>query len=112
MKSNSRNRFSYKKRVRKSITKLAVIVFSIIAIVTIVVLVSGTAQAKEELCLNKYYKSVDVKAGETLWDIANENNDNYGDIDAYIAEVQKINNLGNSSDITAGMTIIVPYMAE
>ena len=59
----------------------------------------------------KYYTSITVQNGETLWDIADEYIDynEYSGKNAYIAEVQSINHLDHNSTIKAGQSLIVPY---
>lgn len=58
----------------------------------------------------KYYKSVLVESGDTLWAYAEEyaDNDYYDSYDKYINEVIHINHL-EDGDITSGKSIILPY---
>ncbi len=63
----------------------------------------------EEGNINKYYTSIEIESGDTLWDIA----DHYCTVPQvskkeYIAEVKRTNHL-SSSQITAGMHLCVPY---
>ena len=51
-------------------------------------------------------KTILVKTGDTLWDIA-KNNCNNGDIRAYIYEIKLLNNL-DTSNIYQGSTLILP----
>lgn len=62
----------------------------------------------------KYYTSVTVEHGETLWNIADEYIDytRYKDKSAYIAEVQSINHLDGDSEIKAGQSLIMPYYSS
>lgn len=59
----------------------------------------------------KYYTSITVEAGETLWEIADEYIDysQYKDKNAYIAEVVHINHLGDDAALCSGQRITVPY---
>lgn len=59
----------------------------------------------------KYYTSITVEAGESLWDIADEFIDYniYRSKNSYIAEVQSINHLDENGTIFAGQTLVVPY---
>mgnify|MGYP006286632275 CR=1 FL=1 len=52
------------------------------------------------------YKVINVSEGDTLWDIALEN-DFEGDIRQYIYEIKKVNNL-NESTIYSGSSIKIP----
>ena len=62
----------------------------------------------------KYYTSVTVEAGETLWSLADEyiDYDYYKDKNKYISEVRTINHLDDDYTIIAGQTLIVPYYSE
>ncbi len=60
----------------------------------------------------KYYTSVEVSSGDTVWSIAQRYmDDSYTDIHEYIAEIEDINGI-SGSDITAGNYIIVPYYSD
>lgn len=57
----------------------------------------------------KYYTSVMIENGDTLWSLAQEYADGHFDsTEAYIYEVMQINHLQNE-EITAGNFIILPY---
>lgn len=61
----------------------------------------------------KYYTSVTVEAGESLWDIADDYIDgHYDSRDNYIAEVCSINHLDENGTVMAGQTLIVPYYSS
>lgn len=59
----------------------------------------------------KYYTSVTVEAGESLWELAGEYVDgvHYESRESYIAEVCSINHLADENSITAGQMLIIPY---
>jgi len=60
----------------------------------------------------KYYTSIQLEDGDTLWDIANVYiTEEYESIDIYISEVKKINSL-NDDTITSGLFITVPYYSS
>lgn len=62
----------------------------------------------------KYYKSISVAYGETLWEITDQyiDYDQYADKNKYIAEVRHINHLDEDESIIAGQRLIVPYYSE
>lgn len=62
----------------------------------------------------KYYTSVTVEAGESLWNLAGEYMDgvHYESRENYIAEVCSINHLADENDITAGQLLILPYYSQ
>ncbi len=95
---------------------------SIIAIVIIVILSLGIllgtgihalASSKEDpAAYNKYYTSVRVEAGDTLWTIADEYiMDLNIDKTEYIAEICALNNI-NGDEINAGDYIVVSYYSK
>lgn len=59
----------------------------------------------------KYYTSITVEEGESLWDLADSyiDYDYYKNKNSYIAEVSHINHLDESGSITAGQILIFPY---
>lgn len=61
----------------------------------------------------KYYKSVMIESGDTIWDYAKlyANEDYYDSYDSYINEVVQINSLVGD-DIQSGQYIILPYYSE
>ena len=59
------------------------------------------------------YKVVEIKDGDSLWSIANENMDNTNDsgfinIYQYIHEIKRCNNM-KSNQVNAGCYLMVPY---
>ena len=57
----------------------------------------------------KYYKSIQVENGDTLWSIAQNNMDeHYSNTSEYVAEVKQMNSL-RSDQIFAGNYLIIPY---
>lgn len=81
--------------------------------VTIAILAFGiNSKAKSMDSEKKYYKSVTVKAGETLTSIADQYADeHYESKIEYIKEVARINNI-DPDKIKSGNNIIVPYYSE
>ena len=70
---------------------------------------NAKTEIEDEVC--KYYKSVIIQKGDTLWSIASQNMDSgYDDISSYIEEVMRMNGLRDDR-ITEGMYLIVPYFS-
>ena len=70
--------------------------------------------AKEEYKpkIYKYYTSIVVEKGDTLWDIANQYiTPEYGDISEYIGEVKYLNHL-RGDEIHAGEYLTIPYYSD
>ena len=60
----------------------------------------------------KYYKSIEIKKGDSLWSIAETYmNEKYNSIHEYIDELASINNMGadNLDDIQEGDYLMVAY---
>ncbi|HIT90594.1 MAG TPA: LysM peptidoglycan-binding domain-containing protein [Candidatus Merdenecus merdavium] len=87
------------------------IIFSIIMIVGFVgngFLSSAKPESGDQTSY-KYYTSIQIADGDTLWDIAqNYITDEYPSVDSYIKEVRQINSMLDST-IQAGDYITVPY---
>ena len=61
----------------------------------------------------KYYTSVTVEAGDSLWQIAGDYIDSHYDSrESFIAEVRSINHLADNDTIYAGQILIVPYFSS
>lgn len=107
MKRNSR-------RAREAAQKrIAVLFCSIIAVVMICSIMFGTinTQAAPAETTNKYYTSIQIESGDTLWAIASEYiSDEYADMNEYMEEVCAINHI-SEDEIHAGQYIVVPYYA-
>ena len=107
-KTSGKNHKS-RRAVRRSTTLgFLTLCFLIICFLTIGVLHSS-AEAEQEHKF-KYYTSVVIEEGDTLWSIADQYMDRsvQGKI-AYIDEVKSINHIHDGDRITAGQMIIVPY---
>ncbi len=72
---------------------------------------SSDAQSDDYIPAFKYYHTVTVHSGDTLWSIASDNYDasHYDNLDKYIAEICSINNFSNPDSLKAGENIIIPY---
>lgn len=83
---------------------------SIICTLTLGLTVMKTnAKDSSEIPEVKYYTSIDVFRGDTLWTIAGEYADgHYKTTEDYIKEVMSINSLSDET-IYAGQHLIVPY---
>ena len=89
---------------------LAISIITVITLSILLISFSTEANDMEHQPSYKYYKSVEIEKGDTLWSIANVNFDpaHYKDINEYVSEVMKLNTL-YSDDIVAGHYVIVPY---
>lgn len=92
-------------------------VFGVILFIAVIVaifsintfMIKAKASSEEEVHKYKYYTSVVVGNGETLWEIAKEHSsEEFASLNAYIDEVKSINHL-TTDKIYAGEELIVPY---
>ena len=76
------------------------------------IMFSMSAKAKEISTGYKYYTSIIVEKGDTLWDIANMYmSPEYTDIKKYIYEVKTLNHL-KGDEIHAGEYLTIPYYSS
>lgn len=104
------------KRQRQVKRNMFFLVSSILAIfIASIFLISFSTEANDEehSPSYKYFKSIELSEGDTLWSVANEYIDYkyYKNTDEYIKEVMKMNSL-TSDQIYAGKYIIVPYYSS
>ena len=108
------NRASSRRKRSVHVKKLFVGFFSVIMILGLSAfygsgLVSAHDNVKDDPVRCKYYKSIQIHSGDTLWNIAEEYMDSdYESIQDYITEVKKINKL-SSDQIQDSQYLTVPY---
>lgn len=63
--------------------------------------------------LHKYYTSVTVQPGDSLWTIAEEHYAlGYDSPADYIKEVMHINHIDDENEIISGSSLVIPYYSE
>jgi len=94
-------------RVRFALSLLSVL--AIFAITIGALSVKGKAQS-ENGQKYKYYTSVQLEYGDTLWKVADRYMDSefYNHI-SYIEEVKSINHIHDENEVMAGKMLIIPY---
>lgn len=61
----------------------------------------------------KYYTSIQIQEGDTLWHIAHTYcTDEYASISDYIEEVCSINHISSDDEIHSGQYVTVPYYSR
>lgn len=111
---------AYKRRMRRqrSLRNRLFTLFMTICLIAVFAVsycsIKSSASMGRDQLQFKYYTSITVQYGETLWDIADDYIDynQYKDKSVYIAEVQSINHLDNDTQIRAGQSLIVPYYSS
>ena len=72
---------------------------------------SGQSKAAQNTSY-KYYTSVEIEKGDTIWNIAEEYmTPEYGSIQGYVEEIKSVNNLGDD-DIHSGQYLMIPYFSS
>lgn len=110
-KKNSMKKHSFTCRHLKKKYRTALLLLLLVLLFPTAAVLATKVQAEsmEHSVSYKYYTSIQVKRGDTLWDIAEKyRTSEYHDIGSYIDEVKKINHLSGSK-ITDGMYLCIPY---
>lgn len=106
------NKIRRKQERRKNIV---ISLLTICLVVTLSLTASGflsNAQSDNTNVEFKYYKSVMVEQGDTLWSIASRHaTSSYKSKDEYIEEVMNMNRLTDDR-ITVGSYLIIPYFSS
>lgn len=101
-----------KKMKRRACNLYSVLIGVMILIVICMGLGTFIASAHEntdETTVYKYYKSIQIQPGDTLWDIAEETmTSEYDSTAEYVSVLKRMNNL-TSDDIQAGQYLTVAY---
>lgn len=102
-----------KKQVRKNILLLVLttLILSSLFIFFASVSIEASDMEHQQQVSYKYFKSIYISKGDTLWSIAEANMDeHYSDTGEYIDEVKRMNSL-TSNNIVCGSYLIVPYFS-
>lgn len=104
------NRIRRQKEMRKNFLLTVMTICLVITFSFSVNSFLSNAKTESSPVAYKYYKSITISNGETLWSIAKDNMDDehYASINDYIKEVKQVNSLRTDS-ISYGANIIVPY---
>ncbi len=72
-----------------------------------------TSDASEDSGRIKYYTSVEIAPGESLWTVCEQyRSSEYADRQSYMLELCRLNHLSDDSAIHAGQHLIVPYYTD
>ncbi len=101
-----------KREVRKHITLMLLGVVLVIGIFLSFHAINSKANSDLSGVKYKYFTSISVAYGETLWSLADQYADeHYKNNEAYINEVIQINHL-SSEKILAGQYLVIPYYSS
>lgn len=107
------NKLRRRRQIRKNTAICFMTLFIIACFSTTFFSFKSKAKSDKEDVLYKYYKSIVVEAGDSLWDYAGQyaNEDYYTSYNSYIKEVTEINHLKDEK-IVYGQHIILPYYSN
>ena len=102
-----------RKRRQKRLSLAVLVCFADFAALGTRFVMTSTAEAgNSEFSRYKYYTSIQVEPGSSLWEIAREYaSSEYEDLDEYIREVRQINHLDQDT-IYAGSYLCIPYYSS
>ncbi len=107
-----RNRIRKAKRVRQLRRRVFMTILTVVLVVVLAVSYHAflsEANTGDDEVSYKYYTSIEVSYGETLWSIADEYAcGEYNSLNDYVDEVMHINQLDDDT-ILAGQFLIIPY---
>ncbi len=91
------------------------LIVTVIIVVILLAILCGTririlADSANKTTLHTYYTSIELQAGDTIWDLAQEYTAGTRvSTQDYIAEVCRLNHLTDADDIHAGGNLVIPY---
>ena len=105
-----RNRRNRARRQRELITTALLVFFILATCILLLKLTAMRAEAeKTNTPVSKYYTTVEVSPGDTLWSIAEAHMDShYRNVRTYVYEIAGINHLQDDF-LTAGQKLCIPY---
>lgn len=99
-------------RRQKKLLAIAILVFVSLGILLGTTISAQASSEADVASYNKYYKSVRIEAGDTLWTIADEYIEDLNiDKQEYINEICTINNICED-EIHAGDYVVVAYYSQ
>ncbi len=111
-KSRNSKKNQAKKQLIRFMTALVIIIVTVCVILFTNKTVTNADESGEAAKLNKYYKTITIESGDTLWSIAKEyKSGEYKNTKEYVDELMSMNNL-HSDEIMSGQKLLVAYFAE
>lgn len=109
--SISERREQERKRKIHFLTILAIVFIVVLTIFSSTMILADTKSDSAENY--KYFKSIEIEEGDTLWSIASEyiSYDYYSSVNDYIYEIKKMNGISGNT-IQSGQYLIVAYYSD
>ena len=110
MNRHIRKRKILKRRI--AVVMACICMFAAIGILGSMILTDAKAETDNHETVYKYYKSIVIKSGDTLWSIANEYKSENCTTQDYISEVKTLNGLVTDNIQDSQHLMIVYYDTE
>lgn len=113
--SERRIRRNKLRRARQLRMRICMVVMTFCMIIAASLLIGSlhlNAKADNDVPTYKYYKSILVNYGDTLWEIADDLDIPSYEKNDFVLEVMNINSIMNEEDIRAGEYLVVPYYSH
>ncbi len=111
-----KSRINRKKQVKKQLVRFLTALVLIVLTVCVILFsnknITNADENGESVKLNKYYKTITIESGDTLWSIADEyKSGSNKNTKEFVSELKSMNNL-HSDEIMSGQKLLVAYFAE
>lgn len=107
-----RHRMQRIRRIRRNCILCVLTLFMIAGLTLTLSVLRSTAQDKDAVVTYKYFTSITVEYGDTLYSLAEKYTEGYDmELSDYVEEVMHINHL-NDEKIRSGQNLILPYFSE
>ena len=107
---------SHTRRAQKvQMEKRLIVVIGIIVISLGILLgssISAFASAREKARIHKYYTSIQLRQGDSLWELAGEYASTDQSEQEFIDEVCEVNGISESNILHSGQYLVVPYYSD
>ena len=74
--------------------------------------ISAFASAREKARIHKYYTSIQLRQGDSLWELAGEYASTDQSEQEFIDEVCEVNGISESNILHSGQYLVVPYYSD
>ena len=112
IETKSRREVNIRREAKRTLVIYSIILIAILAVTGSILFSTTKAQAAPVEHSYKYYTSIQIQKGDTLWSIADSYiTDEYVDKKAYIQEICSINNISQDA-IHSGQYITIPYYSS
>ena len=74
--------------------------------------ISAFASAREKARIHKYYTSIQLRQGDSLWELAGEYASTDQSEQEFIDEVCEVNGISESNILHSGQYLVVPYYSN